>query len=325
MLNYLPRRLFLIPLALVFINFAAFAYTHLALYVQQASNPYGTLAERPGVLALYVEYAQHLLRGDFGQMPQQGTPEPLMAGLARAAGASAGLLTLAFTLSAGLGLALGLASVRINPTRIAPWLAPLATLGLSMPSFYIGTLFLALVVWLALHGVKNFPLPLSGSGWDAHLILPTLALMLRPTMQIAQVTAGLLADELDKQYVVTARSVGNTWRVIRWKHTLRNILAAVTLTIAGAFRLSLGELVLVEWLFSWPGLGRLLAFTLIAPNIAAPGLVGGGGHYFLDATLTPALITLFALIFLLADALASLLVRAADPRLRAAGEPEAAA
>jgi ABC-type dipeptide/oligopeptide/nickel transport system permease component len=274
----------------------------------------------PDVPALYAAYLQQALSGDFGAMPQAGAPEPLAEGLARAAGASAGLLALAFVLSVLIGLGLGLASVRVNPPGVAPWLTPFITLGLSVPSFYLGTLFVALAVYLALQGLPDFPLPLSGFGWDAHLVLPTLALMLRPAMQIAQVTATVLADEFHKQYVVTARSVGNTWRTIRWKHALRNIAAAVVQTVAGAFRLSLVELVLVEWLFSWPGLGRLLALTLIAPNIAGPGTIGGGGLYFLDPTLLPALITLFALAFLLADALASAVAHAADPRLRLVDE-----
>jgi ABC-type dipeptide/oligopeptide/nickel transport system permease component len=49
-------------------------------------------------------------------------------------------------------------------------------------------------------------LPLTGFGWDSHLIMPALVLITRPTVQIAQATAGLLSDELGKQYVVAAAS-----------------------------------------------------------------------------------------------------------------------
>jgi ABC-type dipeptide/oligopeptide/nickel transport system permease component len=315
MLTQLLRRLLLIPLVLALVNCLAFAYAHTALYVQYSLNPYGTVRPPPDVPVLYGEYGAQVLRGDFGVLPV-GAGAPLLTALVEAAGKSAGLLLIALTVSVGVGLLMGISAVSVNPPRIAPWLAPFTSTGLAMPSFYIGTLFVAASVQLALRGVEQFPIPLSGFGWDAHLLLPVLALMIRPTMQIAQVTASLLADEARKQYVVTARSVGNTWRTIRRKHTLRNILAAVVLTITGAFRLSLAELVLVEWLFVWPGVGRMLALTLIAPNVAGPGTLTGAGQFFLNPQLLTALVTLFAALFLIADFLAFGLVRAADPRLR---------
>ncbi|MGQ0605253.1 MAG: ABC transporter permease subunit [Anaerolineales bacterium] len=318
MLAQLLRRLLIIPLVLLIVNFLAFAYAHVALYVQLSLNPFGTVQPPPNVPALYSEYGAQVLRGEFGVLPT-GAGVSLLAALAEAAMKSAGLLLIATALSIVVGLLLGVAAVRVEPPRIAPWLPPITSLGLAVPSFYVGMLFIAASVLLALRGLPEFPIPLSGFGWDAHLILPTLALILRPTMQIAQVTASLLVDEIRKQYVVTARSVGNTWRTIRRKHTLRNILAAVVLTITGAFRLSLGELILVEWLFVWPGLGRLLTLTLIAPNVAGPGGITGGGQFFLNPTLLTALITIFALLFLLADVVAFGLVRAADPRLRGEG------
>jgi peptide/nickel transport system permease protein len=303
--------------ALLLANFLGFAYAHIAKYVQQLQNPFGMRAQPPDVLPLYAEYAERLAQLDLGVLPVGGGL-PISQALADAAQASLGLLLFALALSIAFGLGLGLAAVSVDPPRVAGWLAPLATLGLAAPSFYIGTLAVAASVYLVLRGLGQPPLPVSGFGWDAHLVLPTLALMLRPTAQIAQVTASLLADEIRRQYVVTARSVGNTWRRIRWRHALRNIVAPVLLTIAGAFRLSVGELVLVEWLFAWPGLGRLLAQVLLSPSQAAPGSLHDGGAYFLNPALLAALLTLLALAFLSADTLASSLARAADPRLRLA-------
>jgi ABC-type dipeptide/oligopeptide/nickel transport system permease component len=93
------------------------------------------------------------------------------------------------------------------------------------------------------------------------------------------------------------------------------------LTTAGSFRLLTGELILVEWLFDWPGLGRLLALTLIPPRLAQTGGPGDQSLYFLHPPLLAALLMAFALLFLLADATASLLARAADPRQRAEEGP----
>jgi ABC-type dipeptide/oligopeptide/nickel transport system permease component len=72
-----------------------------------------------------------------------------------------------------------------------------------------------------------------------------------------------MVGELGKQYIIAARSFGHTWHDIRLRQAMRNIIATVILTIAKTFRILVGELVVVEWLFNWPGLGRMLASTLV--------------------------------------------------------------
>lgn len=316
------RRLLLIPLILLAANFLGFAYAHIGLFAQALAHPFGGVPEFPNVFQLYSEYIRGWSEMNFGQYPI-GVDVTIPAAVLSAAGKSLGLLFIAASLSILVGLALGLFSVRVNPPALAPWLTPLTSFGLAMPSFYLGTLVLAFSVWLILRGIENFPLPLGGFGWDAHLVLPVLALMLRPTLQIAQVTSNLILDEVRKQYVVTARSVGNTWRRIRWRHVLMNALASIVLTLASAFRLTLGELVLVEWMFSWPGLGRMLVLTLLAPRVAS---LGGGfseaGQFFLNPPLLAALITSFALLFTTSEILSTSLARASDPRLLTAQDAQ---
>jgi len=75
-----------------------------------------------------------------------------------------------------------------------------------MPSFYIGSLLIFVSVYYVIRSSPGTdpPFPLDGFGWDKHLVLPVLALMARPTVQLAQVTAGLLSEELRKQYVIAA-------------------------------------------------------------------------------------------------------------------------
>jgi ABC-type dipeptide/oligopeptide/nickel transport system permease component len=135
-------------------------------------------------------------------------------------------------------------------------------------------------------------------------------------MQIAQVTANLLMSELGKRYIVAARSFGHTWRAIRWDKALRNVLAPIILTMAGSFRLMMAELILVEWLFSWPGLGRLLVQTLVPPNLSSVGGMLNTSAFFLNPPLVAGLLTIFSLLFLLADLLASATAKIVDPRLR---------
>jgi peptide/nickel transport system permease protein len=159
------------------------------------------------------------------------------------------------------------------------------------------------------------PLPLSGYGWDAHLVLPVLALMARPTFQLAQVTAGVLSAELGKQYVIAGRSMGRTWRSIRMHFALKNVIAPVILTIAGLQRFLVGELIIIEWLFRWPGLGRILGWTLVPAQLTS----SRGSPLFLNPPVMATVLTLIAALFLLTDLTAAVAVRYLDPRVEDQG------
>lgn len=307
------RKALLLPLVLALANFGSFAYAHIARYVLALQNPYGLSATPPDLLGLYGRYVADLARGEFGRLPY-GSEPPILPYLLEGFGASLGLIALAFSLSVMLGIAIGIAAAQVDPPRLAHWLAPLTSVGLALPGFYIGTLAIVLSLWLVFRGLAT-PLPVGGFGWDLHLVLPALALALRPTAQIAAITANLLVDELKKQYTVTARSVGHTWRGVRWRHALPAALSGVALTIAGGFRLTLAELVLVESLFAWPGLGRAIAQTLVAPSVFSAG-GADTGTLFLHPEMLTALVTLLTTVFYLTDVIASLAARAADPRLR---------
>ena len=321
MLRLILRRFVIIVLALVLTNFAAFSYALVAQSVQRAQNPYGSHEEGlPPVLPAYQAYAARALEGDFGSMPI-GVTDSVAGAVGRALGASLGLLVVAFALSVSVGLVLGMAAVRVETGWVRQWLVPLSAVGLAMPSFYVGALLVMGLVSLTLAGGEEAvaPLPLQGFGWDRHLVLPVLALMVRPTMQVAGMTAGLLSGELTQQYIVAARSRGNSWQRVRWRHALRLVLGPVILAVAGSLRLLIAELVVVEWLFGWPGLGRLLAVTLIAPRVASFGGLDEG-LFFLYPPLVAAVLAVFTLLFLLVDSLALVLARASDPRLQAADE-----
>ncbi len=145
--------------------------------------------------------------------------------------------------------------------------------------------------------------------------MPVLVLAIQPALQIAGVTAGMLTEEFGKQYVVSARSLGHTWSAIRRRLALRNVFTPVILIIAVGVRLLVGELIVVEWLFQWPGLGNLLARSLIPPRTASMQ-VAVENSIFLNPPVVAAVLAVFAALFLLTDFGASLLVRYFDPRLR---------
>jgi peptide/nickel transport system permease protein len=309
--RFILRRLSLILLALWLANFFGFAYAHLVLPIRASRIPYlaAQVSSEP-LLPAYAAYLGGALRLEFGTLP--GEDQTIGAAILGASATSLGLLTLALALSVALGLALGLRAVRMKTQTTSRWLTLLSTIGLAMPSFYVGSILITAAFFYILHREEGPSFLTWGFGWDHRLVLPALALMARPTVQIAQVTAGLLEEELGKRHVVVARSVGHPWHVIRQRHALRSILAPVILTIVGASRLLMGELILVEWLFRWPGLGQLFAQALV-PGQGSQSL---GSSLFLNPPVVATVLTVFAALFLLTDLIASILVRAADPRLR---------
>ena len=310
MAQKLSLRLLLLVLLLVAANFGGYAYAFLARTI--SGNPFFARETQTGTLwSGYSHYVQGMLQGNYREVAVY--QEDFFLILGRAAAASAGLLLLALVISVTLGLLIGLLGVRLHPPGVRDWLTGLTILGLSTPAFFIGRLGVALLLLLTIYArLGNVPLPIQGYGWDWHLILPLIALCVRPTAMIAQVVAGLLAGELGQQYIVAARGKGLAERRVIWHHALRNVWAPVAHALAGAVRLLVADLIVVEWLFGWPGLGFLMAATLIPAQVASATVEAG----FLDPPLVASLLTIFAAIFLITDLLAGALARAADPRQR---------
>jgi len=320
MAKFIIQRLLIIPLLLLLVNFLGFAYAHYARPIRAARTPYVQVEDAGPLIPAYLDYLQTLINLDFGMEvatpdnTRSNTPVTLGETLKRATVASLGLLGISLTISVIAGLYLGFKATKNDPPDIAKWLTVSSTMGLAMPSFYIGSLFIiGLIFYVIWRGPDtDMLLPLSGFGWDAHLILPVLALMARPTFQLAQVTAGVLSAELGKQYVIAGRSLGHTWRSIRLHYALKNVVAPVVLTIAGLQRFLVGELIMIEWLFRWPGLGRILGWTLVPAQLTS----SSGSPMFLNPPVMATTLTLIAALFLFADFIAAVIVRYLDPRLR---------
>ena len=127
-------------------------------------------------------------------------------------------------------------------------------IGMAVPSFWLGIMLLLLL------SVKVRLFPLFGSGSLYHLILPALSLGLARAAVLLRLTRASMVEELSKEYIVTARSKGLTERMIKYKHALKNALLPVV-TVAGIqLGYMLGGAIIIEQVFSLPGLGRLFLF-----------------------------------------------------------------
>ncbi len=170
---------------------------------------------------------------------------------------SAGLLFISLGLAFIVGITLGIIAAVSKSKGSSAFIVLLSTLGVSTPSFLLGMLF-----WVAniqVHRIFNITvLPSAGFGWDAHLVLPALALAMRPLAQIAQVTYVSLTDIIQQDYIRTAYSKGLHFSIVNIRHALTNALIPILTTAGASLRFSLASLPVVELFFNWPGVGLTL-------------------------------------------------------------------
>jgi ABC-type dipeptide/oligopeptide/nickel transport system permease component len=170
---------------------------------------------------------------------------------------SAELLLFSLGLATVLGVPLGvfMALSRRRGGRVVMLLV--SVLGTSIPSF-----LLAMLLWIVniqLHNRFDTPLlPLTGSGLDAHIILPALVLMARPLAQISQVTYVTLQDIMRQDFIRVAYAKGRSRSGVITRHALKNAAIPVMTTMGASLRYSLASLPIVESFFLWPGVGLLL-------------------------------------------------------------------
>jgi peptide/nickel transport system permease protein len=167
-------------------------------------------------------------------------------------------------------------------------------LGMAIPSFWLGMLL------LILFAVKIRILPLFGADTPAHFILPAVSLGFARAAIILRMARASMIEELSKEYIVTARAKGLTERMVKYKHALKNGLLPVITVTGIQFGYMLGGAIIVEQVFSMPGLGRLFLF----------------GIYQRDFTLIQGGVIFVAIIFSLVNFLADILYSIVNPKIR---------
>jgi peptide/nickel transport system permease protein len=218
----------------------------------------------------YGSFTASFLRGDFGQSFYYRTPV-LELYLSRLPN-SLMLASAAMVFSLVVGIPTGIiAAVRVNGWWDSAGKL-FALLGLSLPSFWVGlVLILVFSVYLGW-------LPSSGSGTPWHLLMPAISLGWVFAAAHMRLTRSSMLDVLGSEYVKLARLKGLPEALVIAKHALKNALIPV-LTLAGInLVLMVNVAVVVETVFAWPGVGRLL-FEGIAfrdfPVVQATVLLGG--------------------------------------------------
>lgn len=253
-----------------------------------------------------VEYLGGLVHGDLGLATPRhaaATPTPVIEELGRTLPKSLGLLLMALVLATVVGLPLGILAATRRGSHLSGLLIVLSTLGISTPSYFAAMLLITLAVrFYTTTGLRI--LPVHGFGWDTHLILPALVLSARPLANMVRLTYNSLTDILAADYVRTAHGKGlGPWTVL-FRHVLRNGAVPLLTTVGVSLRFSLAVLPIVEYIFTWPGIGARLLQALQAS----------------DTVVVVGLTLALALLFILVDLILEISYRLVDPRLRAGEE-----
>ena len=240
----------------------------------------------------FTNYLGKLARGDLGTSFR--TREPVTSMLVKRMWPTLQLIFAAMLLAIVIGIPLGFVAA-LKPGGIVDMASMVvAVSGLSMPKFWLGLLLMYLFA-LTLGWLPSF-----GYGESKHLILPAVALGVSPMALLARTTRAAVLEIMTADFVRTARSKGmSESRVVKW-HVMRNALVLILTTIGLQFGALMGQAVVVEKLFSWPGIGSLLVDSVQQRDI--PTVQGA---------------ILFAvLFFLIINMLVDLLYVVIDPRIK---------
>lgn len=206
----------------------------------------------------YTRFVWHAARGDLGMSIRSRRPvaEEIGENLA-----STGQLALAsMAVAIALGIPLGLVAALGRNSWIDVASMVVALLGVSIPSFWLGLL---LILAFSLHLAW---LPATGGGDLLHLVLPAITLGTIASAIIARLTRSSMLEVLGQDYVRTARAKGLAGWAVVMRHALRNALIPVVTIFGLQFGNLLAGTVIVETVFSRPGLGRLIVGGILAKD-----------------------------------------------------------
>ena len=274
MAGYVLGRLFLIVLVLVAVSLLVFTITsilpasvaHLILGPFAPPEQVKALEIKLGlndpILAQYWRWASRFVMGDFGESMLMNRPVAPI--LAEAIQRSASLAISAFVLIAVIGIALGVVAALRHNRPLDHAVSVATYLGIAVPEFFwsivVILVFAAYLGWLPAAGYE--PLAAGFTVWLKHLIAPTLTLVFAHLAHISRLTRSSMIEVLECPYITAARAKGLPERVVVIRHALRNALLPTITVLALDIGRLMGGIVVVETVFAYPGLGRLLIFSI---------------------------------------------------------------
>ena len=239
----------------------------------------------------FATYVGQVLRGDLGISITTG--RPVIDDLARVVPATFELATIGIIIGVALGLPMGVLAAYRQGSWVDQVIRVLGLVGYAVPAFWLGLVALAVFYaglgWAAppgrlsifyeglvptVTGVMLIDAAMDGQ-WDVfwnaahHMVLPALILGFYSLAYISRMTRSLMLDQLGQEYLTTARVKGmSEWRVV-WVHAFRPIRIPLVTVIGLSYASLLEGSVLIEIVFSWPGIGNYLTNALLNADMAA--------------------------------------------------------
>ena len=263
-----------------------------AHYIEKMKKDWGL--DKP-VWVRFAIYVKDLARGDLGLSFLRREPVSRLIG--ERLWPTLKLALVAMGIATVLGVPLGFFSA----LRQGKWTDTVSMMGavsgVSMPQFWLGLLLMYFV------SVKLRLLPPQGYGDGSirHIIMPGFTLGVAYMALLARTTRAAVVEILTNDYIRTARAKGLSEFLVNRKHVMRNALILVLTTAGLQFGALMAQTVIVEKLFSWPGLGSLLVDSIFQRDIPV----------------TQGCILTIIMIFLLVNLIVDLLYGFIDPRIRA--------
>jgi len=245
------------------------------------------------LMTQYVDYWKGMLHGDFGRNPI--TNQSVAERIAERYPATIELALAALFVAILISIPLGITSAVNHGKWIDSVSSVVALLGISLPNFALGPLM------ILLFAVTLRLLPVSGRGGLAHLILPAVTLGAALAAILTRMVRSSVLEELNEDYVRTARAKGLSERKVLYKHVLKNGLIPVVTILGLQFGILLAGAVITEKIFNWPGLGTLLIDEGINQR---------------DYRLVQGCILMISLTYIFANTLTDIVYRFLDPRIK---------
>lgn len=311
MYKYIARRLLAILPVLIGASFLVFSAVRLApgdpartivgesadqALVEQVRKEMGL--DKP-ILTQYFVFLGKAVTGDLGKSLR--TNDTVANELAAKIPNTLVLTVAALGVAALIGIGTGVLAATRRNSIFDNVSMVLALLGVSMPVFWLGFLFMLLFSITLPKLLGTGPLlPPTGAGTWKHLVMPTLTLAAYSMAIIARMTRSSMLEVLQKDYIRTAKAKGLGQGRVIYKHALRNALVPVVTIMGLQVGSLIGGAVLTETVFSWPGIGGLLV----------------NGILFRDYPVVQGAVLFITTAFVLVNLVVDLLYGVLDPRIR---------
>ena len=247
--------------------------------------------DKPIMEQFYV-YCKNFIHGDFGQSYKDG--RDVFDIIKQRLPKSVWLMGMSIIFSIVLGLPLGIYAALHRNSFGDRFIMGTAVFGFSMPNFFLGIMFI-LIFSMKLHW-----LPSAGSDSWLHLIMPMITIGMTRMGSYARYTRSAMLNVLSKPYIITAKAKGANRNRMVYLHALPNAAIPIVTVIGTSIGHMVGGSVVIENVFAWPGIGRLLV-TSVAVR---------------DLPVVQAIVIIMGLAMVIANLLVDFTYGLLDPRIR---------